>query len=52
MNYAKSQRNVAYNPAEKFQRGTDSAAILTDNPKIGQQQLKWLEKALADSEAT
>ena len=50
-NYDKSQRNVAYNPAAKFQRGTDSAAILTDNPKNGQQQLKWLEKALADSEA-
>lgn len=43
--------NYAYDPTKPFVQGTNTAAVLTNDPANGQAQFEWLQSSLAKSKA-
>ena len=47
----KADNNYAYDPTQPFATGTNTAAVLTIDPRNGQDQFDWLKTSLANSKA-
>ena len=43
--------NYAYDPTQSYAAGTNTAAVLTSDPRNGQDQFDWLKTSLANSKA-
>ena len=43
--------NYAYDPTQAYAAGTNTAAVLTSDPRNGQDQFDWLKTSLANSKA-
>lgn len=43
--------NYAYDPTKSYTAGTNSAAVLTNDPSNGQDQFNWLKTSLANSKS-